>query len=451
VIAHPEPGLLTRPAAGGGRELVPAGEVADPRARAFLAALPGSPAGPRPVRFAHAGRTFLGTAHRVTGDGRPPWVIAAFVPEDEILAHADRTNRTTVLVTAAVFALAMLAGLLLSRQVARPLERLADQALAVGRLRLEPGPPVRSVVREVDQLARAADAMKVGLRSFGKYLPVDLVRGLLESGQEARLGGERRVLTVAFTDVVGFTAAAEGLASDALVAHLGEYLAAVSQVVADSGGTVDKFLGDGVMAFWGAPAPTADHAADACRAAVRCRDRLAELRPGWVAAGRPPFHTRFGIHTGEVTVGNIGSPTRMNYTVIGDAVNLAARLEALNKYYGTEVIASGPTVKAAGGAVAVRELDVVAVAGRAEPVAVFELLGPAGEVGDDARRRAEGYAAALAHFRGRRWADAAAALADHLRDHPADGPARVLLTRCRRFELIPPPPEWDGVNRMASK
>ncbi|HEX4614162.1 MAG TPA: adenylate/guanylate cyclase domain-containing protein, partial [Urbifossiella sp.] len=288
VIAHPRSDLLTRPAAGGGRELVPTGELADGPARAFLAAA-GPPDEPdRSVRFDHDGRTFVGTAHRVAGADRPPWRICALVPEDEILAHANRTIRLTGFVTVAVFAVATLLGVFLSRQVARPLEQLAAEALAAGRLRLESGPAVRSIVLEVDQLARATDAMKAGLRSFGKYIPVELVRGLLDSGREARLGGERREVTIAFTDIAGFSATAESLPSEALVAHLGEYLAAVSQAVQDSGGTVDKFIGDGVMAFWGAPAASRDHAAAVCVAACRCQQRLRGLRPGWAAAGRPP-------------------------------------------------------------------------------------------------------------------------------------------------------------------
>ncbi len=448
VIAHPRPDLLTRPGPGGATELVPTAEFGDGRVRAVLAALP---AGDGDVRFAHDGRVYLGSVRRVTGDNRPPWLIGAFIPEDEILAHATHTRHVTALVASAVFAAAILLSIYLSRQVSRPLEALADRALAAGRLRLDAGPRVESIVLEVDQLARAADAMRVGLRSFGKYLPVDLVRGLLDSGQEARLGGERRELTIAFTDIAGFTSTAEGLTSDQLVGHLGDYLAAVSRAVTDSGGTVDKYIGDAVMAFWGAPVPRPDHAAAACVAAVRCQQRLAELRPGWEAAGRPPFHTRYGVHTGEVTVGNIGSPARMNYTVIGDAVNLASRLESLNKHYGTSALVSGETLRAAGGVVAARVVDVVAVAGRGEAVTVYELLGLASEAGAAEAELIGLSADALAAFRARRWDETLTLLDSIHRLRPDDGPARVLAERCRRFLAWPPPDDWDGVNRMAGK
>lgn len=448
VIAHPRPELLTRPGPGGRRALVPTAELADGRVRALLAALP---AADGDAHFTHDGRRYFGSVRRLAGADRPPWLIGAFVPEDEILADAIRARRLTGLVTAVVLALAILLSMYLARQVSRPLEQLADRALAAGRLRLDAGPRVESIVLEVDQLARAGETMRAGLRSFGKYLPVDLVRGLLDSGQEARLGGERRELTIAFTDIAGFTTTAEGLTSEELVAHLGDYLGAVSQAVIDSGGTVDKYIGDAVMAFWGAPAARPDHAAAACAAAVRCQQRLAELRRGWEAAGRPPFHTRYGIHTGEVTVGNIGSPARMNYTVIGDAVNLASRLESLNKHYGTSVLVSGETLRAAGDVVAARVVDVVAVAGRAEAVTVYELLGLAAEVGDAERELIALSADALAAYRARRW-DAALALLDLIhRLRPDDGPARVLAAQCRRFAAWPPPDDWDGVTRMTGK
>src|SRR5262249_26375049 len=156
-------------------------------------------------------------------------------------------------------------------------------------------------------------------------------------------GGEHRRLTIYFSDIADFTSISESMPPEALVAHLGEYLQAMSEQVLAAGGTVDKYIGDAVMAFWGAPLENAEHDRGAGTAAVRNQQPLRKLRERWQAEGKPPFRARIGIHTGEVIVGNIGSAARLNYTVIGDAVNLASRLEGLNKYYDTSILISEST------------------------------------------------------------------------------------------------------------
>src|SRR5262249_47451550 len=184
----------------------------------------------------------------------------------------------------------------------RPLEQLARQVKAVGQLQIDARPVPHSIVLEVDRMAVATEEMKAGLRSFQKYVPADLVRTLLASGQEAQLGGERRTGTIAFTDIADFTTIAEELTPEALVAHLGEYLGALSGEVLATGGTVDKYIGDAIMAFWGAPVPNPGHALGACTAAVRQQQRLQELHRKWRAEAKPLFRARTGVCTGEVVV-----------------------------------------------------------------------------------------------------------------------------------------------------
>ncbi len=459
VIAHPRPDLLLAPSPDGGeggRGLVPAEELADERVRAFLGRLP-APAdlealrGALPVRFSAGGAVYLGQCRRVAGEGRPAWLICTVLPEEAVLARARWANRLTFAVTLGALAAAALVGVYVSGQVALPLEHLARDAAAVGRLRLEPGPVARSFILEVDRLAVASEEMKAGLRSFRKYVPADLVRALLAAGQEARLGGERRVLSVFFSDIADFTALSEALAPEELVAHLGEYLGALSEEVQAAGGTVDKYIGDAVMAFWGAPGPNPAHAVGACTAVQRCRRRLARLRQGWRAAGRPDCPTRFGVHTGEVVVGNIGSADRLNYTAVGDAVNLASRLEGLNKLYGTEALISEETRRQAGDAVVARPLDWVAVKGRRQPVLVCELLGLAGEVEAGALELARRHGEALACYRRRDWAEALRLFEEALRLWPDDGPSRVLAGRCRQYREAPPGEDWDGAHHVTTK
>jgi adenylate cyclase len=236
------------------------------------------------------------------------------------------------------------------------------------------------------------------------------------------------------------------------VEHLGEYLQAMSAQVQAVGGTVDKYIGDSIMAFWGAPDPHADHALAACTAAVRNQQLLRQLREKWRGEGKPPFSARIGINTGEVVVGNIGSAARMNYTVIGDAVNLASRLEGLNKFYGTEILISESTYEEAREGIVARPLDWVSVKGKTEAVLVYELLGLKGESpGDEVEELAALFAGALAQYRRQSWTEAAGLFEKVLERKPEDAPAREMLRRCRDYQAQPPPADWDGVHRMKEK
>ena len=249
------------------------------------------------------------------------------VPEREVLARVEQSNLQARLIGLVVVIAAVAVSLAISRQVARPLERVARETEAIGRLSLAASPVAHSIVREVDRLAVAVEETKTSLRSFGKYVPTDLLRLLVATGQEAELGGERRRMTVSFCDLANFTGLAEGLDPEELVLHIGEYFQRLSADVTGSGGTVDKFIGDAIMAFWGAPVPSTNHATAACLAALRARATMTALRARWALDGKPLLSARIGVQTGEVLVGNIGSPARFNYTVMGDPVNVASRLE----------------------------------------------------------------------------------------------------------------------------
>jgi adenylate cyclase len=297
--------------------------------------------------------------------------------------------------------------------------------------------------REIEMMNVALAKMKGGLRSFAQYVPRDLVRAVLASGQEAALSGEVRQLTVYFSDLAGFTTLAESKAPDELVHFLGEYLDDMSTIIAGERGTVDKYLGDGIMAFWGAPQPLADHAARACAAALRCQKRLAEY-----AARGTPLHTRIGIATGDVLVGNIGSTERMNYTVMGDTANLASRLEGLNKQFGTSLMISEGTFEAAKDKIVARPLDVVAVKGKSQGVRVYALLALASDTGpelDAARALAADATAALDAYLARDFAAAIAACDRILARTPGDKPAKTLRDRATGLVAAPPPMEWSGI------
>jgi adenylate cyclase len=461
VIAHPSPRILTRRAAATADgaapiELVPAAELADERVCGFLEAAGWSgataPGGElRVLRFRADGADWVGAWFPLAGDDVPPWTVCLALPEVEVMGRVTRNNRIALAIGACAFAVALLAGVWLSTRISRPLRRLAEQAAAVGRFELDPAGLERSRIREIDRLVTATEDMKAGLRSFGKFVPTDLVREILASGQEARLGARRETLTVLFSDIAGFTTISEQLEPEVLAEHLGEYLEEMSRIVQQERGTVGRYIGDAILGFWGAPRPDAEHALDACRAALRSQARLGELRERWRAEGRPEFRSRIGVNTGRMVVGNMGSTSRLDYTVYGDDVNLASRLEGLNKFYGTAILIGENTRQLAGERVVVREVDRVAVKGKAQPVRVYELLGLRGETTTELERLARDYGAALELFRARRWDDAARALEALLAAVPGDGPSQALLERCRELAAAPPPPDWDGVRRMEEK
>jgi adenylate cyclase len=226
---------------------------------------------------------------------------------------------------------------------------------------------------------------------------------------------------------------------------LSRYFDEMTAVIAAQGGTVDKFIGDAIMAFWGAPAPTADHAARACEAALRSQRKLAEMRASPDVPGLANIRARIGIATGDVLVGNVGSHDRFNYTVMGDTVNLASRLESLNKLYGTEILISDPTGEALRELIVARPVGVVQVKGKRQCVEVWEPLSLASEDDPVARELAGLFVEGLGAYLDRDFRGAAEQYKTALRLRPEDKPAAVLLERCREFLSAPPPEDWNGV------
>ncbi len=288
-------------------------------------------------------------------------------------------------------------------------------------------------------------------RMFGQYMSEKVISHLLEHPEKLKLGGERRRVTLFFSDLAGFTTISERLEAEAVVALLNDYLSDMTEIILAEAGTVDKFEGDAIMAFWGAPLDQEDQALLACRAALSQRQALGELNRRFADLGLPPLAMRIGLHTGEAVVGNLGSMKRFDYTVIGDTVNLASRLEGLNKFYGTAIMASEATAAACGDAVEFRELDLVAVKGRETPVRVFEVLALKEELTPELAARRREFALGLDLYRQGNFAQAGAHFAAVLDAAPADGPARTFLNRCEQMQEAPPAPDWDTVFRPDAK
>jgi len=379
------------------------------------------------------------------------WIVLVSVPEDHFLEGVRGNRRTALLLGGAVALLAIGLGWRLSRVLSDPLRRVTRDLERVARFELQPATGRASIVREVQVLHEAVERMKAGLRSFGRYVPTDLVRELMAAGREARLGGERRDLTVFFADVAGFTAIGERMDPTRLVDLLGRYFEAGCDAVQERGGTIDKFLGDGILAFFNAPRDVPRHAAHACRAALDLRARLEALAPTLAAEGHAPLRVRVGLHTGEAMVGNVGTPERFGYTAMGDTVNLAARLEGLNKRYGTTILASQETVDAAGPGYEWQRLDKVSVVGRAGGTVVSELLGLLGQVDPTRIESRDRYERALSLYFERRFAEATQAFEACGRSAGAAPAALLLRDRCRRLAESPPGPDWDGTDVATEK
>jgi adenylate cyclase len=286
---------------------------------------------------------------------------------------------------------------------------------------------------------------------FSHYMSDLLIHDLLRHPDKLRLGGEKRVLTVLFSDLAGFTSLSEKLAPEEVVTLLNRYLTAMTDIILASGGLIDKYEGDAIMAFWGAPLPQEDHATRACLAALDSQNRLAELRQEFMRMGLPPVHARIGINTGEMIIGNMGSNQRFDFTVIGDSVNLASRLEGAGKEYGTRIIISEDTYHPASNQVEARELDLLRVKGKEMPVRIYELLSRQGELDEKTQKVRDHFAEGLNRYRKQEWSEAISFFQRILALTPEDGPAQTFITRCQQFMLAPPPAPWDGVYRLTSK
>ncbi len=287
---------------------------------------------------------------------------------------------------------------------------------------------------------------------FSHYVNRDVVNELVEHPDRLQLTGDRREMTVVFTDIENFTTLAEKMKAEDLVTVLNEYLNEMTSIIFSNRGTVDKYEGDAIMAFWGAPIPHQDHALQACKTAVEMQYAIVTIRERWKAAGLQPIHVRIGINTGEMIVGNIGGSGKYEYTVIGDSVNLGARLESANKQYRTNIMISESTYRKIADQVIARELDMLVVAGKTEPIRVYELIGLTdGNITPERKRFMDYYTTGLAHYRKREWKIAVEHFEKALEIYPEDYPSQIYVERSHLYQASPPPDNWNGVFILRTK
>ncbi|MET4022785.1 adenylate/guanylate cyclase domain-containing protein [Bradyrhizobium sp. RT10b] len=373
-----------------------------------------------------------------------------------------RSEQTRVALTSAIVTLlAAIVGLifanLVSGGIIRSIRQLLEGTRAVEAGQLDQSIDVKAT-DEIGQLAAAFNRMVVQLRNnqriketFGKYIDPRVVEGLIDRPNLTAAEGQRRVMTVLFCDLKGFTSLSEGMTPQGLVKVMNRYLSVMSEPIRNNRGIIDKYIGDGIMAYWGPPfVDEADHARLACLAALEMIERIDKLReeiPELLGVRATPMEKcdlRIGIATGEALVGSIGSDVMMSYTVMGDVVNLASRLEGANKVYGTRNLVSERTIAAVGTSLEVREIDRIVVAGQTRFEAVFEIVGNKGNLTPQQLASRDKYLKGLAAYRDRRWDEALAAFNVSLEAMPGDGPATALIQRIESFKAKPPACDWDG-------
>jgi adenylate cyclase len=392
------------------------------------------------------GEPYLATLHELAlGGGTAGWFAAVLVPESDYTRDLVRFERVLLVGFGGALALVLAVGTCTLQTVRRGFGKVVATTTRMRHFDFAPSSDV-SAIRDIDEVMTALERAKTAVRAMGKYVPVDLVRRLYVANREPELGGELLEVSIMFTDIQGFTSFSEKLSPDELARRLGDYLEVMSKAIEGTGGTIDKYIGDAIMAVWNAPVPVARHEHQVCRAALACMDAVRKLYASstW---GLSPLVTRFGIHKARVMVGHFGTHSRLSYTALGDGVNLAARLEPLCKQYGVVTLASEAIVEEAKDAFVFRRIDRVAVKGKTRATDVFELLGAAGEYLPDlprARRYEQAFEAYLAR-------DFATALGLLAPQEALDPPSAVLAARCRNMQEHPPPEDWEGVHVALSK
>lgn len=389
---------------------------------------------------------YLATYQNITKIGPSNWLIGTVTPMDDFVGSIRKTQLITLVISLLIliFGVSIVSGLVSA--VVKPLKRITEEIDRIKRFNLNDSEEVTSRIKEVSLIADALFSMKKGLRSFQKYVPSTLVRQLIESGEVARVGGVKKPIAILFTDIANFTTITEEENPETLTKHVCEYFDELSSIILSHRGTIDKYIGDAIMTFWGAPLPETQPALQAANAAIHCVRRLRELNARWTMEGKPGLYTRIGIHMGEAIVGNLGASERLNYTAIGDAINIASRLEGINKIYGTQIVISDTIHAEIKQFFPTRLLDQVRLKGKSEPRYIYELL--ADQIDSlefDLTTYNHTFEKGYAAYQVKNFDEAVTYFMECLRIYPQDTVAPVFINRCTKIEPKTLKENWNGV------
>ncbi|MBX3719518.1 MAG: hypothetical protein KF898_07710 [Parachlamydiales bacterium] len=364
------------------------------------------------------------------------WYIMAVAPSDDFFSGLISAQHRVFLLIGGILILSALIVIYFAKKVSSPIKKLASEVDKIRQLELESETRISSQIDEIQQIDTAIASMRRVIRSFCKYVPKEIVKDLIDNNEEIALGGKKKEVTIFVSDINNFTTIAEALPIDHLTALLGEYFDALSKIILESHGTIDKFIGDGIMAFWGAPIEFEDHVERACITALRCHALTDSLNQKRSALQQPVFFTRFGIHTGTVIVGNIGTEERMNYTAIGNAVNISNRLQAESKHYQVAVIISQETREILGDNFVVRPLDLIVLKEKKEKVLIYELAGVINgaheiQASKEKRELCRNFTTAFEAMQSGNLEGAYTLFSEIAKNHPDDYPTQVHLKRIK--------------------
>jgi adenylate cyclase len=397
-------------------------------------------------------QTYLATFESIPGFEDKKWHIAVVVPENDFVGELKSANMVTIQICIIILIIGITLITFYSRQISKSLGKLVSVTRRIKEFDLAETPEIKTRIQEISFLAESIYSMRSGLRAFQKYVPADLVRILVHKGMGDQIGGSRKNITIFFSDIKSFTSLSEKMPAEELMLHLCEYFDAVSTIIRENSGTIDKYIGDSVMAFWNSPLADERHCYHACLTALKFQEKLSELNKAWRDEGKPELPTRIGIHSGDAIVGNLGSSSRINYTAIGDTVNLASRLESINTIYGTQILVSDVVHDAVKDLFVFRLLDCIAVKGKQIQHNVYELVCEQGpNTSASLLQYSQQFGVAFNAYQEQRWEVAIKLLEELLKQRPDDKAAVVLKERAKIFSQTPPPKDWDGVWRYSTK
>jgi adenylate cyclase len=387
-----------------------------------------------PYSFSYGGKDYVASSIRLPTRFGKRWQLFTITPLSDFTGSFEHNGNLLLVAGLVAIGVEILVIYFLSGIVSAPLEKLANVVEQIEDLTTDELPSLRSPVQEISLLSKAIDTLGATVQSFAAFVPVGLVKQLINSERRLELGGHSRFLTIFFTDLEAFSTLSEEIPTQELLRRVSAYLEVATRAIEEEAGTIDKFIGDGVMAFWGAPALLEDHGWRACVAALRIQQGMARLNEELKRDEQRPLRVRIGIHSDAVLVGNIGSHQRMSYTLLGDGVNVAARLEGVNKEYGTRICISHSVFQEAGERLCVRPIEDVTVKGRRGKIPIYELLGAYGagaELEPDAATLRLARLTRMAHeaLIGCDFGSALSRYQEILNEFPADSVSQVLVAR----------------------